>query len=266
MSNTKRATCWSGTQFNLKAFEVQQNEATQLGWTVKGQLEECPETKRQHYQFAVKTPQVRMSQVRKVFPGAHIEEARNPKALMQYVNKEETRIGDLPAVSEMYPSLAKLWEIMFNYMIKEKYFIVEDGKISANFRRPWNKCVSLEWFDEFISLSIQDGYHIETMAVNPQTRSCWKLYAYSIVVRQLTLFRKSLEDRQTDRQVEFSSQQEDITNASAEQDDEGTSGSDSEEPTASDYGSGDDYEEDVSEGSGSDRSSEGCDSESDSGI
>jgi hypothetical protein len=203
--STDRASFWSGTQFNLKAFEDQQNAAAQRGWSVTGQLEECPKTKRQHYQFAVKTGQVRMSQVRKVFPGAHIESARKPAALLQYVEKEDTRVGQLPETSSMYPNLAQLWKLMLEYMITDKYFIVEGDTIVVNERQPWTKCTQLEWFDEFVHISIQDGYHIETLAVNPQTRSCWKLYASSIIVRELASKRKSLQDRQTDRQVEFSS-------------------------------------------------------------
>ena len=93
---TNKSTMWSGTQFNIKAFADQQNAAAQQQWTCLGQLEECPETKRPHYQFAIKTPHIRMSQVVKTFPGAHIEVCRNKDALLQYVAKEKLGLENSP--------------------------------------------------------------------------------------------------------------------------------------------------------------------------
>ena len=65
-----------------------------------------------HYQLMVKTPQVRFSAVRKMFPRAHVEAAREPSALKRYVGKVESRVGALPTSQEMYPSLSKFWDLI----------------------------------------------------------------------------------------------------------------------------------------------------------
>lgn len=95
-----RATCWSLTINNpTKSDEEWIQQARQKGWQVEGQLEKGKEGT-EHYQLMVKTPQVRFSAVKKQFPRAHIEIARNPAALAQYVAKEETREADLPKASD----------------------------------------------------------------------------------------------------------------------------------------------------------------------
>jgi hypothetical protein len=199
---------WSGTQFNLKAFEGQRNEAARAGWTTIGQLEECPDTKRQHYQFAVKTPQVRMSQVRKMFCGAHIEEARNKAALEQYVNKEETRIGDMPKVSELYPTLDQYWTLIYETLIMgstDKNFRVVPVERTHWYRDTMSKDQILAALDYASAELIESGYRVETHAVNPQVRSAFAKFSTS-------LFKRAYADRQTDRQTRISSQVEIIPN------------------------------------------------------
>lgn len=63
-------------------------------WVVslEGQKEKG-ENGTEHYQLMLKTQTVRFSQVKKAFPRAHIELARNEKALANYVHKDETRVA-----------------------------------------------------------------------------------------------------------------------------------------------------------------------------
>lgn len=79
-----------------------------------------------HYQLMVKTPQMRFSALKKQFPRAHIDEARNAQALQQYVHKEETRIGTLVEENEYYPSLAKMWDL-FQEWHDKKFEVDEDS-------------------------------------------------------------------------------------------------------------------------------------------
>lgn len=59
------------------------------GW----QKEVCPDTQREHYQGFIRTTrQVRFAQMRKIYPGVHIEAARNWDALVNYCKKSETAI------------------------------------------------------------------------------------------------------------------------------------------------------------------------------
>ena len=88
MSSTSRSNIWSLTINNPTADDEECIQlARQKGWKVEGQKEVGKEGT-PHYQLMLKTPQVRFSAVKKLFPRAHIEIARNATALAQYVTKK----------------------------------------------------------------------------------------------------------------------------------------------------------------------------------
>lgn len=90
---TQRATMWSITINNPTAEDREAIElARQKGWKIEGQFEKGEEGTL-HLQLAVRTPQLRFSTMKKHFPRAHIEIARNAAAFLQYVNKADTRVG-----------------------------------------------------------------------------------------------------------------------------------------------------------------------------
>jgi len=61
----------------------------EMGW----QKEICPDTQREHYQGFIRTTrQVRFAQLAKIFPGVHIEPAKNWDALLNYCRKSDTAI------------------------------------------------------------------------------------------------------------------------------------------------------------------------------
>jgi len=148
--------------------------ARQKGWKVEGQLEQGSNGT-PHYQLIVKTPQVRFAALKKQFPRAHIELARNAKALETYVQKDETRIGSLPTSQEAYPSLSRFWELLSDRLKPIEDFQYLDKKL----RR-------LTQYDDAVNQLITEGYHVETLAMNPSTRSCWNNYAISILKRTET--------------------------------------------------------------------------------
>lgn len=184
--STARATSWSITINNpTKADEECIQLARQKsGWSVIGQLEKG-ENGTPHYQLMLKTPQVRFSAIKKAFPRAHIEIARNADALETYVQKDETRIGEIES-NEMYPSLSKLWDLFYDYKYDWEF------KIYYQFggKEEW-----LAHFDEFICDAIERGYHVETMAVNPQIRSIVAKFMPAIFKRTENIRRQS--DSQT---------------------------------------------------------------------
>lgn len=206
---TNRANTWSVTINNpIPADEESIAMARQKGWKVEGQLEKG-ENGTPHYQLMLKTPQVRFSAIKKQFPRAHIEQARNPQALSLYVKKEETREGELLTDQSKYPSLQTLWDMFAEYIdeILDYRGSDDDEGISE-----WSKEYWLKTFDNFICEAILKGYVVETMAVNPQIRSCIKLYGLQLFLRSI--------DRQTDRQTpEKVIEGEGITNALEERDD-----------------------------------------------
>lgn len=185
---TQRATYWSVTINNpTPADEEAINIARQKGWKVEGQLEKG-DGGTLHYQLAVSTPQVRFSALKKAFPRAHIEVARNHSALSQYVVKEDTRQASLLTTQEMYPSLSKYWTLL-----TVRYTALNRSHRIDNLD---DLPTGLPMLDEFTELLILDGYNVESIAVNPQVRASWKRFAWSIMYRA----NRSLETeaRQTD--------------------------------------------------------------------
>ena len=207
-----RASSWSVTINNPNPSDEECiNRARQIGYKIEGQLEKG-ENGTPHYQLMVKTPQVRFSAMKKAFPRAHIEVARNPDALEAYVHKDDTRIGTLVEANEMYPSLSKLWEHFHQYY-KTVYAVNECSSHITG-----NEDARLAIFDAFVGVYIGHGYHIETMAVNPQVRGCVKKYINNIFLRVEKNIRRQT-DRQTDKnmdvEVEKLSCDNSITDASS---------------------------------------------------
>ena len=215
-----RATCWSITINNpIAADEENIALARQKGWKVEGQ-KELGDNGTLHYQLLVRTPQIRFSAVKKGFPRAHIEVARNPAALEQYVHKDETRVEELSKQSEMYPSLSKFWDLFFKYLYdlaaeseREQRLVVENCLFDQGGSKKLEPL-----FEQFVASAIEDGYHIETIACNPATISCLRKYGLSILKRSQAAFYKN-EDMQTDADSQTSEvlvPVMDITNASSQ--------------------------------------------------
>lgn len=242
MSSTVRSTYWGpNTQFAIKTFPEQRALAEQRGWKVEGQEETCPTTGRKHYQFWVKTPQVRMSEVKKMFAGAHIEVARNVKAVQQYCAKSETRSGALPQASDKYPTQDKLfdlWAIRLNCRMKlnprSKFYISP----------PCNGDQWLHTLDLICEDMIHDGYRVESLAVNPAVRSAIKKFGSAIYDRHISANLAEEDgsdcagDSQTDRQPEIFSQTVCIPTIDERTEGEDTEGATESDETSSAYDTG----------------------------
>lgn len=190
MAFNERATAWSVTINNPTA-EDEEEIATakqKSGWTVSGQLEECPTTGTPHYQLMLKTPQIRGAAIKKHFKRAHIEIARNVKALEQYVVKEESRIGALPT-TDKYPTLNQFWDLVFEFHQSHLVKQMEYQGLETDEDR-------LVILDQSVNHLICQGYFVESIGVNPQTRSSAKKYLKAIFIR----CEKHQRQRQTDRQ------------------------------------------------------------------
>lgn len=197
-----RATCWSLTINNpTQADEEAISLARQKGWKVEGQKERG-ESGTEHYQLLVRTPQVRFAAVKKQFPRGHIEAARNPVALAQYVAKEDTRVAGLATDQQKYPSLSRFWHLVVEHL--DAYNAVDLNYVfNPTYERPntiWFKEAPREWkrdpltaLDEATSYLIEKGYHVEAIACNPQMRMAWKKFHAAIIIRTYV-------DRQTDSQ------------------------------------------------------------------
>lgn len=189
-----RANCWSITINNpTQTDEYNISQARQKGWKVHGQLEKG-ENGTPHYQIMLRTPQVRFSAVKSIFPRAHIEVSRNPTALAAYVQKDETRVGQLQLDQGKYPTQLQLFQWFSSYW----YNIKPEKKNATN----------LEIFDLMIAQKIAQGYMIGAEVMNPQIRAFIKKFGDQLALRH----RRTL-DRQTDRQPDLFSQHVSIPNA-----------------------------------------------------
>lgn len=178
-----RATCWSLTINNpTKSDDEWIAQAQQKkGWKVYGQREKGAEGT-EHYQLMLTTPQIRFAAVKKAFPRAHIEAARDRTALLKYVQKADTKVADLPQ-STNYPTYGKIMEWYGQYY---------DQWAEAN-----NGIEKHQWlyvFDYMIDRKIREGYFCESYAMNPQVRGSIQKFGSSIAFRER-------ERRQTDRQT-----------------------------------------------------------------
>jgi len=97
MEKTDRQTSGKTTRWAFTAYEGQWHLFTtvipvivaEIGW----QTEVCPKTGRKHYQGFIRTTrQARPKQLQDLYPGVHIEFARNWDALLNYCKKDKTAI------------------------------------------------------------------------------------------------------------------------------------------------------------------------------
>lgn len=201
---TDRSTCWSLTEqvASREDAAVFMNQPVPPGWKLRGQLEEAPQTGQLHLQLMLETPRIRFGTVKKQFPRAHIEVARDKHALTLYVAKPDTRVAKVDQ-----PPTPTIWE--FNRMVADRIntsdfsiWILKQRNVSVE-RHPDAIYVDREWFivgsnvwksatssemmvyiDNVVSALIMEGVRgAEYMGVNPMFRSAWKTYGKALLER-----------------------------------------------------------------------------------
>lgn len=180
--STIRATCWSITINNPTPSDIPTADAMPAKWTLQGQMEQGKEGT-MHYQGMLTTPQSRFSQIKKIFPRAHIEVAKNKSALQKYVSKEDTRIMEVPTVSSAIPTL-------FDYQatIADKWVGVDFDNYLEQFPDKEVGEVALIYVDHLVEQDIIAGMRgIEYIAINPMWRSSWKKFWRGIILRHRSI-------------------------------------------------------------------------------
>nr|WAE42355.1 MAG: replication associated protein [Cressdnaviricota sp.] len=169
---TRQMTQERGNYWSVTFFNGEQNGSLPAKWKLEGQLEIAPATGKEHYQGMLHTPQVRFSAIKKAFPKAHIELARDPEALQQYVHKKATRKTD-KEVSEyaehMKINRTKFFEDVLEFMFNNVYdsclnAITEDSNYA--------------FLTETVNSMVEAGgdWAYCSMAVQPITRCIWRDY------------------------------------------------------------------------------------------
>lgn len=202
---TDRATCWSLTINNPTEQDLKPTLPAK--WALQGQMEKGEEEGTEHFQGMLTTPQVRFSAVKKIFPRAHIEVARNRQALEKYVHKEDTRIAevairqsDIPTLFDYQHTVASVWN-------DDDFRAFGERELEANPRQSMDD-IALAYVDSIVAADIERGVcGIEYIAINPMWRSAWKKFWRSLVRRERNKPADSQTDSQTDKPDEDSGPQ-----------------------------------------------------------
>lgn len=179
MSSSDRATAWSITINNPT--ESDMTPTLPAKWVLTGQIEEGAEGTI-HYQAMLKTPQERFSAVKRVFPRAHIEVARNSKALGNYVHKAESRIAERPDVVSNIPTL---WDYQHTIAkaFRDDEFNVHCDQLGEEIKLADD--LFMAYIDELVRRDIIKGVcGVEFIAINPMWRSAWKKFGRAMIARE----------------------------------------------------------------------------------
>lgn len=205
---TERATCWSITINNPTEQDLK--PTLPGGWSMTGQIEKGTEGT-EHYQGLLKTTQVRFTAVKKVFPRAHIEIARNRTALQKYVHKDETRVSlvddhksVIPTLFDYQHTIAKRWDdnVFAEYLTDYNNDRMERIEKKEKVGDYDESEPAMEYLDFMVSEDIRKGVlGIEYIAINPMWRSAWKKFWRSMIARE-RIIPPADADRQTDRAEE----------------------------------------------------------------
>jgi len=172
-----RGTCWSITINNPT--EDEYLTALPPGWRLEGQLEKGTEGT-VHYQGMLRTPQVRFPAVKRHFPRAHIEIARNIAALQQYVHKDESRVAEIRSNDSL--TVFKLQELVIEQWDQKEY------EAYFEMEKCDSRAAHLAYADALVRNLIRNGMKggIEYVAINPMWRSAWKYFGEAMVARKLS--------------------------------------------------------------------------------
>lgn len=205
---TERATCWSITINNPTEQDLK--PTLPGGWSMTGQIEKGTEGT-EHYQGLLKTTQVRFTAVKKVFPRAHIEIARNRTALQKYVHKDETRVSlvddhksVIPTLFDYQHTIAKRWDdnVFAEYLTDYNNDRMERIEKKEKVGDYDESEPAMEYLDFMVSEDIRKGVlGIEYIAINPMWRSAWKKFWRSMIARE-RIIPPADADRQTDKPEE----------------------------------------------------------------
>lgn len=148
MATTIKSRWWSITAYNdeltlLERVMKGEEECPPYIKKLYGGREECPKTGRHHFQGCVNTDEIRMSQLKKWLPTSHLEKAQKKEALIKYVMKEDTAVGDKKEIeNKIYCTYELLLWQLIEYIYKNTPCQELDAFSKKNFQRYVN-----DWYE-----------------------------------------------------------------------------------------------------------------------
>jgi len=177
-SQTAKSSWWSITAYNeeleyLLALQGGTADCPPQIKAIYGGEEECPTTKRRHFQGALNTPQVRFSAVKKLLPKSHIEPLRSSvEALKRYVLKAETAVGEKRSMKNykyytLESLLTKLAETFVEEMGEEWSIITDDNDHGFHIIAQ--------------KLLTPQNFFLVNLCSQPQTVRAWRMFYYNAI-------------------------------------------------------------------------------------
>lgn len=162
---TDKSTYWSVTAFGDE--EISKLEDTEHYPTgvvrVYGGREECPESKKIHFQGCiVLSRQQRLSWFKSWLPTAHLEPARQKDALIKYAMKEDTATGE--KLERVNP--------VVHHTADEMCMIIAQ-KIHAVYLENPEKHEPKEWFWIAVRAILQEEPKLAGQLMNPSLKGFW---------------------------------------------------------------------------------------------
>lgn len=170
--NQTKSSWWSITAYGdeldkLLALQEGTIEYPSFVKAIFGGKEECPQTKRLHFQGALNTAHVRFSAIKKFLPKSHIESCKSDaESLKKYAMKDETSVGDKLAKSNpkyftMESLMTKLGETFVEQFLEDYSLITESDDCG---------------YSIISDKLLQDNFFLISLCSQPQVARAWKLY------------------------------------------------------------------------------------------
>lgn len=169
-------------------------------WRMEGQYEEAPTTGTPHLQLKLYTHQCRGTEIKRAYPDAHIELAKNKWALRTYVHKQETRIeASTELTNKQQPLNIFTAQTAIASILRVRDLPREYGDemviwMERNPLGDFTKIPRLRSLDDYVAAQVKEevkkkieaGENLwEIIAINPMWLTSWKTYGLSILKRSL---------------------------------------------------------------------------------
>ena len=214
---TDKSTRWQFTAYEeqWRLFQAMPPAVAEWGWNT----EICPKTNRKHYQgyFLLRT-QHRFAAVKKLFPGVHVEIAKDWNALKEYCKKADTRApgtepvvayNDIPTVysysDEVLARLPSWNEVRELWMLhcERQCAITRATTIEQPYYKSCEDFAYEELVKNIIANDIREGRaYIEWIIQNPMWITTFKNQVKNMIIRTNGLTPRFHPPAQTDRQTD----------------------------------------------------------------
>jgi len=172
---TDKTTRWAFTAYKdqWSLFDSIPDLVASWGW----QTEVCPDTQREHYQgYILLKRQARFSQLKQLFPGVHIEVARNWAALIEYCKKIDSAVpGTQVTQTNTYTHLTMTQALLkLAAHVPYRVPLTEDEMLADNYEKKLKSRLELE-YNQALHQILKEDDRLVSIYANNAMRMAWNL-------------------------------------------------------------------------------------------